>query len=201
MTTSTDTIRITVLDPMQRIWHPPEGRTKTDLDFLILDLANWCKGYSPDQLSRAYLWLRENYTYRAWPSIALWKKAVNATAPNVRPPDMPKKDMPWDIRNRLVARTFDHGYAKSELAVEMRKLLLFNEYRGMMLQIIRENIQKGGNGYDLEMKPEYLAWLREKGKTYQEAAAYRETDAYRKVHGEPYDFAAMYRNVRKGSRR
>lgn len=181
---------------MQRYWQAPRGMDDASLDFQTSELRDWCKAHSIEGLEQAYRWLQQNYSFGHWPKISDWKKALDASLPAPLRAPSQRQDFPWIEHDKRCAEVFEHGYAKTPLANEMRRLMVFQEYRAATMQAIRRDLRAGGTGYSMTLGGEHMAHLRKRGAAFVAAAEYRQTPEYIAVHGMPFDFSS-YRRPKK----
>lgn len=179
---STREIQETVIEPMQRYWSAPAGDAQT-LDYQIREMVVWCRSYTPAQLRAAYEWLKENYTYRTWPKIADWKKAVNATV-GPRKPDKQEKRS-WELKMEQAAKISD---AEMETPLGRRALAegWGHELRAAYRRLAYESLCKGKSVDHLIVDSRSLEYWAKKADSFRRAKDYQQTPEYLAVHGVPY---------------
>lgn len=162
------------------------------MEYQIEELQTWCGTRHADELRRAYRWLTENHQFNYWPRIADWKKATEASAAPQRVAE-PKSDLPWIGRMKQARAIFHRTYAESPLGVEFSSLGVFRDYEAVMVRMIYDALLRGATGHEEVLGSDHAKFLREKGRAYRASAEYQATDAYKRVHGAPFDFTAPYR--------
>lgn len=174
------------MEPMQRYWSAPQADEAT-LDYQMREFRAWCGSYSAKQLRSAYDWLKENYTYKTWPKIADWKKAVYATAQKGTAETSEEK--PWARMMKQAGRIAD-AEMDSPLGEQAEHEGWARDLHAAYKRLAYDALVKGRTTDNLVIESASIKFWRKRAASYRAAALYRQSPEYLSTHAEPYKFRA-----------
>lgn len=171
-----------VLDPIQSLWNPPfqsdEAMRKARLESLYENL----KDRSAADLLKARRYLERTHDKGTWPQVPAWLKALDETRDT--PAEQGSKEPPWIANRKRAEQVFDETFAKGPLSEEARAEGWFADYRAAMIALIKGALAAGKPANEVYAPAKAVEHWRAQAKRNKEAAAYRQTAAYKAVHGD-----------------
>ncbi|MBO6542315.1 MAG: hypothetical protein JJ939_12165 [Alphaproteobacteria bacterium] len=180
---SLEVLKAEVLEPQQRLWNPPFGTDEDTRRVRLEALAENLKAYSEDHLRKAREYLVRTHK-GTWPQVPEWLKAIRETTGIA--PKSEQKNMPWIARGVAARREFRSNFSDTALARMARAEGWWMEYESSMTRLIWEALRDSADLNHISLGDELVTFFRKKGRANADAADYRKTPEYQRIHGVPY---------------
>lgn len=170
-----------VLGPIQTLWNPPYQSNEAKQTARLQSLYEELNDRSPEDLLKARKHLVRTHK-GTWPQVPDWLKALEETRD--KGAERSNSEQPWIEKRKRAAEIFDETFAKGPLSEEARAEGWFDDYRTAMIGLIKQALVDGRSPHEVYAPTKAVDHWRQKAKRNKEAAAYRQTAAYKAVHGD-----------------